>query len=255
MIVPLPGMSSINEPTSPLLLRAPRGQDGGAQLRRWRSAQRPVGRSRGRRRRRPRRRRPTGAGGAREVEAGDRGLDVGQARVDQRDLEAAHRAQSRRLQRRAGPLVLDREVVQCLTAGWSAHPRGRRPGPRTRPAMTAEPSASASSSASIGLLMTHSPESASRPEKTETTTTGRSARRGSARSSRRTSKPLTPGIRTSSVIASNSSARSRSSAVAPSWTISHVTPKGSRRSAISRAVSGSSSITRTRRPRRASEDG
>ena len=148
---------------------------------------------------------------------GERGLGVGQAGVDERDLEAARRSHSApRPRRRRGPLVARsprssqrRRRPRCAASG--------RPttSTRTRPARIAAPSASASSSASIGLLT--DPLAATAPRGRRTPTRRRPAgrrRRGSARSARRTSKPLMPrhaGCRASS--RRSCSARSRSSAV------------------------------------------
>ena len=147
-----------------------------------------------------------------QVQPGDRGLDVRQARRRSARPRSAASRTGARPPAATRPTRARSPGRRAPGAGSCARRCGPTASTRTRPAMTAEPSASASSSASIGLETTHSPLSASRPENTDTTTTGRSASRSSARSSRRTSKPLTPGISTSSVIASKCSSRSCASA-------------------------------------------
>ena len=78
---------------------------------------------------------------------------------------------------------------------------------------------------SIGLGTAHSPASSGAREATDTKMTGISRSRASARTARSTSKPFIPGMKTSSVIASKCSWRSRASASVPECDLHGVHPQ------------------------------
>ena len=155
-----------------------------------------------------------------QVERLDHRLRAAHPGVDERDLVAVLLAHARGGGAARDPVVVEPDPLERRLEPRLHRRRGRRRARACGPASTAEPSASVSCSASIGFATVHSPASASRPEYTETTTTERApaapGRRAAAAS---TSKPLMPGIRMSSVIASKRSRRRCSSASAPEWAI------------------------------------
>ena len=132
---------------------------------------------------------------AAQVERLDDHLRVADARRRRaRPRSGARGTRARRPRRVSLPLELDAELVERGLEHGLRAPRGRPPARASGPALTAAPSTSRSSSASIGLATTHSPASSWRPENTDTNTIGvlrqLAGRRGSARS---TSKPSMPG--------------------------------------------------------------
>ena len=92
--------------------------------------------------------------------------------IDERHLEAPLLADARRGRPRWSPTGARCRARRAPARAAAAAPPGRPPARGSAPHATAAPSTLRSSSASIGLVTTHSPASSCRPENTDTNTIG-----------------------------------------------------------------------------------